>query len=60
MRNKRFNNVEMLKANSERRFKAPYEYAQAVRLLAEYRAKQPRYPEPDGTVWYADWEQAIN
>jgi len=50
----------MLKANSERRFKAPYEYAQAVRLLAEYRAKQPRYPEPDGTVWYVDGEQAIN
>ena len=54
MRDKRFNNVEMLKRNSERKFRSPYEYAEACRLLAQYRAHEEEilpFTSSSGTVY---------
>jgi len=50
MRDKRFNNVEMLKRNSERKFRSPYEYAEACRLLAQYRAQQYISPSTEEEI----------
>ena len=52
MKNKRFNNVEMLKRNIERIFTAPYYKGLADKMIAEHNANQ--ISRPGEIMWVGD------